>query len=236
MMLHELKQYKTDLDDTHEVWELLNKHCKDAIGTLPIVRGMNTFKKGFGIIHGEAGGRESRNTSNHYTVILDAVLPKDYPKRAKSIICANWKGRYHAKNYGTLHAILPFDGVKIGVCPEDDMFGTEVTLGNKTQAISRWNSFYYNQDITDSSYKALISDFKDVLKRKDLFGLDENTIAQTIAEAYVKPFKLATTKTAEIYNDGGPHELWIGGKCIAIELSLYRKVMREGTRQMQLKF
>jgi len=225
MILSEIKQYKTDLAE-EEVWKLLNKHCKDAIGQLPIVRGMNPFEKGYGLIHGAAGGRVSANTSNHYTVILDALLPKEYPRRGKSIICANWANRKYAGGYGVPYAIVPYDGVTIGVCPDRDIFGAEVTLGTQTRPIYRWNYFYGDNDITAASFPKLLSDFKALLDRRDLWGLEAKTLKETLAKAYSEPFKLATTATSEIYNDGKEHELWIGGKCIAVDMMLYRSVMR----------
>lgn len=229
MMLHEIKQYKTEIDTEEEVWQLLNKHCKHSLNEhLPIVRGMNPFRKNYGIIHGAAGKRESANTTNHYTVILDAVLPKEFPKRSKSIICANWKNRGHAKGYGVPYAIIPFDKVKIGICPEHDMFETEIQLTKQTPAyrIFRWNDWFVNNDVSDKSYGRLIGDLQLLLERRDFWDLNSETIEETIKQAYSKPFKLATTATAELYNDGQKHELWIGGKCLAIELGLYRSVMR----------
>lgn len=240
MMLHEIKRYKTDIENEETVWELLNKHCKDALGTLPIVRGMSAMDNGFGIIHGAAGKRVSANTSNHYTVILDAVLPKEFPKRSASIICGNWKNRHYASGYGRDYAIIPFDGVKIGVCPGRDIFDTEIELSQHPRArimpINRWNDFYRDRDISDKSFANLIRDFKSYLAENDLWDLDPKTIKDVIAKAYSEPFKLATTATAEIYNDGEKHEVWIGGKCIAIDIMLYRSVMRQGTRQAQFKF
>jgi len=229
MILSEIKQYKTDLAE-EEVWKLLNKHCKDAIGQLPIVRGMNPFENGYGLIHGAAGKRQSANTSNHYTVILDAVLPKEFPKRSASIIAANWKNRKYAAGYGEPYAIVPYDGVTIGVCPGRDIFETEISLSNHPRSmartINRWNNFYNDNDITDKSFPKLISDFKALLGRRDILDLDPKTIKETIAKAYAEQFKLATTATSGIYNDGKEHELWIGGKCIAVDMMLYRSVMR----------
>ena len=63
MKLFEIAQYKTDVDE-EKIWDLLNTHCQDALGKLPIVRGMNRFEKGYGVVHGEAGHRESANTTS----------------------------------------------------------------------------------------------------------------------------------------------------------------------------
>lgn len=230
MRLDEIKQYKKQIDTEEEVWKLLNKHCKDAIGQLPIVRGMNEIYSGYAVMHGAAGKRMSANTSNHYTVILDAVLPKEFPKRSGSIICANWKNRAYAAGYGVPYAIVPFDGVKIGVCPGRDIFDTEISLSKHERATARridqWNNFYNDNDITDESFPKLIADFKKFLGRRNMWDLDPKTIKDVIAEAYSKPFKLATTADDGAYNDGEKHEVWIGGKCLAIDMLIYRSVMR----------
>lgn len=241
MRLDEIKQYKKDLMDEEAVWEVLNKHCKDSLGKLPLVRGMNPFDANYGIIHGAAGGRKSANTSNHYTVILDAVLPKEFPKRGASIICANWANRHYAHGYGVPYAIIPFDGVKIGVCPGRDIFDTEISLSKHERArdmsISRWNDWYNDKQISDESFPALIRDFKRYLGNHDFWDLEPQTIRETIAKAYAAPFKLATTADDGAYNDGKKHELWIGGKCVAIDMLLYRRVMAQGrSPQMSLKF
>jgi hypothetical protein len=47
---------------------------------------------------------------------------------------------------------------------------------------------------------------------------------KALKEAYGKPFKLTTTKEAA-YDDGKKHEVWIGGKCIAIEMKLFTTMM-----------
>lgn len=235
MKLYEIAGYKTDLA-AEEAWDLLNKHCKDALKDLnrPIVRGMTNMGTGFGIIHGEAGERRSRNTSNHYTVILDEVLPKEFPKRSKSIICANWYGMTHADRYGTLHAIIPFDGVKIGVCPYMDMWDTEITLGGETGSIPGWNYWLKKVGVTENM------SFNEMVKTMEAHnGGDsdyewlkkiQGNVREELIKAYTKPFKVATTANSNIYNaDEDAREVWIGGKCVAINMKIYSKMMTDRT-------
>lgn len=232
MKLHEVAEaYKTDLN-VQEAWELLNKHCKDALKEInrPIVRGMTNIDSGFGIIHGEAGGRRSRNTTNHYTVILDAVLPKAFPKRSKSIICANWYGLNHADNYGTLYAIIPFDGVKIGVCPYMDMWDTEITLGGETGSIPGWNYWLKKVGVTENmSFEEMVKKLEedDNPEYAWLTKIRDN-VRDELAEAYSEPFRLATTADSDVYNDeGDAREVWIGGKCVAINMKIYSTMMTD---------
>lgn len=61
-------------------------------------------------------------TNNAYNLLL-SNLPswKPYPKRNMSIICTTDKS--HAKKiYGVPYRVYPYDGAKIGVCPEGDIW------------------------------------------------------------------------------------------------------------------
>jgi hypothetical protein len=65
--------------------------------------------------------RESRNTNNFYTALID-VLPswKNWPKRSQSIICSNtYRG---AVTYGTVYVVLPKNQAKIAICPKNDFW------------------------------------------------------------------------------------------------------------------
>jgi len=65
--------------------------------------------------------RKSANTSNWYTqIISNSPLWKKYPRRDKSLICAN--NTLVAGGYGRLYVVLPYDGYRIGVCPENDFW------------------------------------------------------------------------------------------------------------------
>lgn len=243
MKLHEIAEkpakYKTKMKKD-DAWELLNTHCKDAMKSFhtPIVRGMTPIPGGFGLIHGEAGARKSRHTSNHYTVILDAVLPSDYPKRSASMICANWDNLDHADGYGSLYAIFPFDDVKIGVCPDYDIWETEVMLGGVERNIPRWNLNFQDLGVNDTmSFDEMVQHLETLLEENDpakhklpdwLVKIKGN-VRKAFAQGYSDPFRLATTAESRIYDNDNEdrHELWIGGKCYAINMKLYTKLQQE---------
>lgn len=157
------------------------------------------------------------------------MLSSDFPKRSKSIICANWKNRAHANNYGKLYAIIPYDGVKIAVCPEFDIWETKITFGKSTKRIVEWNSEFAKLGISDD---VSFDELAKILNERALnsskpqwlraFKIDSGKVLQ---EAYRKPFVVTTTKNP-VYNDGGKHELWIGGPCIAVDAEIYRKIMK----------
>lgn len=229
------QKYKASVDEV-SAWKLIHRHCKDALPHLatPLVRGMRmTGERSYLTLHGAAGFRTSANTSNHYTVILDHVLsPLGFPKRSASMICANWPNRKHAGGYGVQFAIIPYDGVKIGVCPHYDMWETEIKIGGWSREIHRWNRElkYMGVDEHDT-YEKMVETLElkaETMEEQGWKHSDETWMKaflpgkadKTLKEAYSKPFKLTTTKEA-IYNDGKKHEVWIGGKCVAIELEMF---------------
>lgn len=231
----EEEKYRTETD-AQGAWELLNKHCKDALKDIeqPIVRGMKGFDGGFGVLHGEVGGRKSRNTTNYYTVILDAVLPKEFPKRSASIICANWANRSHAAAYGgRAFAIIPFDGVKIGVCPSMDMWDTQITIGNKKETIQEWNDSLRTAIGNDKiSFEEMMQRLEKARADKEtwipewLEALKPGTVKQEFIDAYRQPFKIATTQNSKVYNDRKRREVWVGGKCVAINMDIFKAMMK----------
>lgn len=105
--------------------------------------------------------RQSANTSNFYTMLLDNLPSwKNYPKRSKSIICTNSKQR--ANSYGTVYSIFPFDGAKIGVCPADDIWYS-FTFGH----ITALNEILDHFDIYPSNYGAMLNS---ILEHADEIG------------------------------------------------------------------
>lgn len=231
--------YKTEITE-EDAFDLLSKHCSEALKTYdkPIVRGMTGLPNNFGLIHGAAGHRESANTTNYYTVILDKILPPEgYPKRGASIICANWENRSHAYGYGhNAFAIFPYDGATIGVCPSYDMWNTRITLGDDEKSINVWNREFIKMGIPpDATFDEIVKRLEMIRTSEDnqnfehhswLFDMEPGNIKKEMAEAYSKPFMLATTSKQQVYNDGVQRELWIGGKCVAIHMSTYKTLKK----------
>lgn len=233
MKLYEIKllkeAFETRLTEEQAIAFILG-HCRDALRTIdtPIVRGMEQ-DEGVDFLKfvGQDGGRESRSTTNHYTTILDDVLPEGYPERSKSIICINYDGIRYAENYGDVFAIIPQDGVKIGVCPDQDIWATEIELGRKSLTLEKWNDVYDELGLSDQYYLDFIHGLESAVETvremddedSPLYTLvDVEDLDEMIREAYTEQFQLATTAKAFEYNDGAEHELWIGGPCIAVRM------------------
>ena len=225
--------------------------CSDALSfaDTPITRGM-TGSEEFYILHGEAGSRASTNTNNIYTIILSELLgKKGYPRRSASIICANYTGRYYASSYGESYRILPNNGVAIGVCPEIDMFATPIKFAGKEMTIVELNDIigdllnFAGKKVTNTTtYDDLISNIAYSLElaknsnppypHLDKFtGVTPKNSRVVIETVYKNAkFSLATPATSEIFNDGNPHELWIGGPCLAIREDVYYDFIEESLK------
>lgn len=231
-----------------KAWKEAELHCKDALklGSSPIVRGSHNT---FGVemparVQGDKGKRKSRNTTNYYTVILDKVLGDlGFPLRSKSIICGTYSNKSYAGNYGDLYAVLPYDGVRIGVCPGKDIFDTWITIGGDDSSIDRWNDVFDDADISAKSFTSIVNGIEKQLKsiaagkdeldswvKQYLIQFKPGTVEQQISTAYSPKkagFKLATTKDKKLLTETAPHELWIGGPCIMLPLKEYKKKMKK---------
>jgi hypothetical protein len=211
--------------------ELLQAHCSDALKHLdkPLWRGFSGKEDAY-LVQGELGGRGSANTTNHYTVLMDHFLtPLGYPKRSASIIMANNENLRAASSYGEIYAVFPYDGVKIGVCEDEDIWFTKFTIGAATHAqkIDAWNDFFDDAGIPDHSYQDLVQGIKETIENKEdeyyslmrnVFGFDPAKIEEILKEAYSPKnlgLHLATSADIQKYEDRD-RELWIGGKCIAL--------------------
>ena len=63
--------------------------------------------------------RESANTSNFYTGLIDGLPAwKEWPKRSRSIVCTN--RRKMAETYGNPLLVLPMNDAKISDCSQPD--------------------------------------------------------------------------------------------------------------------
>lgn len=70
------------------------------------------------------GFRKSQNTDNYYTWMVSDFFDswKEFPPRNHSFICST--SRAYAQIYGTVYCIFPENGVKLGVCPVADIWGS----------------------------------------------------------------------------------------------------------------
>lgn len=149
------------IDSTKSLRKLLKTDYSDAYKALQdgfegIWRGDKNLGYYF-ILDPAATPRQSRNTLNYYTIIIDQSNAwKDYPKRSRSAICSTRFGKarsYDKAGWGAergslgLYCVLPINGGKIGCCPQDDI----------------WESFEPSFEGTDIDY---LSEFNRILAQR----------------------------------------------------------------------
>jgi hypothetical protein len=246
--------YRKEITATEAV-ELIKKHCKNVDFNKPLYRGMGYTKlRDYLLIEGQKGGRQSQNTSNHYTLIIDKLL-KDYhsyaPQRSKSIICTNSIKKAH--NYGNSYIILPFDDTEIGMCEHDDMWESYVRLAGMNLQISEMNLFLKKiikspksyQEIVDAIATDMKSDKPSSFAQKMLdtyiedYNIDEDDedldykeiVEESLYTAYdpehALNMKFGTYKELNISDIDTDHEFWIGGKVIAIHYLEWKYILRQ---------
>lgn len=127
--------------EEEKILEIIDKHCHNAKWMLendrPIWRGdvSRNFHKsinstGYVTVDSMLTTRESQNTVNYYTVLLDNLPAyKDFPKRSKSFVAST--NKFKANFYGDACAIIPYDDAKIGIVGENDMWDIRIPLFGK---------------------------------------------------------------------------------------------------------
>jgi len=222
--------------------DLLKANCWSALEHVdtPLWRGTKKSSEDAYFIHGEAGetGRESANTTNHYTILMDTFLPYyGYPLRSKSIIFANNANYDYASSFGKSYAVFPYDSESIGVCQKYDLWQTEAFRigqypGAKT--FSDWNYFWSNYGISSASWKEFERTLTEKMAEEDTirgqdfrkwFGPPEKL--RSVFEKAFSPenLHLELTNTENVYDIEGEHELWMSGKCIAIKKNVYHDIL-----------
>ncbi len=108
-----------------EIKTFLEEKCPIAYNSpFKIYRGIRSGSNYF--MYGDSNSfeRKSANTFNYYTLLLDNVLPewKEYPKRSRSFICTTNKN--YSRVYGRSYQVFPVGNPLIGICPDDDFWGS----------------------------------------------------------------------------------------------------------------
>lgn len=234
-------KYKVEIDE-EEAIKLIKTYCSKVDIEAPFWRGMSKQSNNFYIFEAENGNRVSASMSdsgNYYNAIIDHVIKdenKSYPLRGKSIICGNNANFKHALSFGRqMFAIFPYDDTTIGYLPTFDIWHCNVKFDEKSIDLLSFNEMLHYFKIDSLQYDLIISGIKEVVKNdneKDelyklyrdrlisLVGTDISKIEHNI----IKSFKSLGHFFDKYKNDEIPRELWIGGKCIAIEFRTYLKI------------
>jgi hypothetical protein len=118
------KTRSASIEKESELLKMLSSDYTDAVKAFnngnKIFRGTSSTDD-YMITDPSIGTRISANTYNYYTLVIDnSSAWKAYPKRSKSIICTS--SPEYADEYGTIYAVFPINGSKIGVCSDEDFW------------------------------------------------------------------------------------------------------------------
>lgn len=216
--------------------------CSDAIWMIdaePLWRGDRNIKlddDDAGVVDTSATRRRSENTSNHYSEIFDNIPEySDFPKRQRSFIASTSKN-VAASFSGRVFCIIPFNGVKIGVCPGPDMWDTHINIpeltGSEDVSIYDINTFLQNLEVADT-WEAIVELDRKLASEEDQYlmhlfytpfkkfapspGAHRNFLK--ILRAGMAPqntrMEVTTTKGLKQFS-GKKQEVWVGGKCIIL--------------------
>lgn len=160
-----LSEGRTNKIDPSYAIEYIRKHCMKSATTWAkndsaLYRGHVYVGSDYGLVSPKKHKRASANTSNEYTLLIDnSPKWKAYPNRAKSLICGNTESAAYGVT-SEKYLVLPVDGSKIGVCPEDDFwdsFGNtyEGQMNDFNDELRRMYDYMFGKTPAQSSYAAL---------------------------------------------------------------------------------
>ncbi len=132
-----------NLLEMDEFNKIMLKCCNnvDLVNDIPIMRSINSeLEEDFYLVDHRKIERQSSNTSNYYTLIMDnSEKWKDFPKRKHSVVCSlndSYMGNEYRvvplNNYDKIlkkYNINTFSEPKWGVCPKNDLWDSfNITL------------------------------------------------------------------------------------------------------------
>lgn len=160
--------YKTKISEDDAI-KLIKEHCKNVDVNKPLFRGMNRGDD-FCVIEGQKGGRKSKNTTNHYTLIIDEQLKNKFshaPLRSKSLICSN--NLSYTSSFGNAtYALFPYDDVEIGKCEYQDLWDTNIFFTREFRGSIDFINIMLNEVIKNpASYGEIVKAIAKVLDNPD---------------------------------------------------------------------
>lgn len=232
--LTEKTSHRTSLTKD-EIVKIFKENCSNAHPDYPFWRGMRGNEDGI-ILEGQARSRRSINNSNHYTIAMDHFIKKrgnDLPLRSACTIAGSNNMLNQVHNFGPdIYAIFPFDGVKIGVSQEMDLWGYRFPINGHLLTLNKLNGLYQDANITDSDYFSFVRELKKYIEENkedsddklvEIFGDDVDGTLKQIYDTEME-FNFVDSKEMEHISS---KEVWIGGKCLAIAKDVYREIKKD---------
>jgi hypothetical protein len=242
--------------DLSDAIKTIKSHCRDAMWMIsedrPLYRGERnetTIKKlnktGCLAVDPSKTERASQNTSNFYTLIFDNIPSmKDYPKRSRSFIASTSFGRAEQYTHNTddVMIMIPYNGVKIGIVPEEDIWDIKINLFNRERNLPNMNrTIFTDLNLSSTDWSKWI-EFDKLLKAGGeaaynrlghaiSFGQADkhrNDFLETVMAAYSPEetgFECCTTE--DFPHDARNNEVWVSGPVLLISLNMWADIKEE---------
>jgi len=241
-----------------EVVKKLKKNCSNALDAYnkgkKLFRGYYDSKGDYLFVDPKQGKprKSAYAKGNYYTLLMDNLPSwKQYPKRSQSLIMSSshTKASEYTFSPNTLYIVFPYDGSKIGVAPEDDIFFSFNMYGEYSTIMGTGNIFsdFMNEILKmagsnqpDSSWSALKNAFslfdKKITQVKDEYSgthskyqyeefkdfLKKNYKNNMLKmfDSVMNPIKNKFRLTTDITKIPASRECWTDGKCIMVNQGL----------------
>ena len=230
--------------DRYEATKLLNTKCKKTVSSGNFLyRESKDTGSDYALTDPTSGEpRVSRNIVNYFTLLIDNLPSwKKFPKRSRSVVCSTTMAGAYGYGSGTVKkVVVPFDGVKIGLCSDSDYWDSFERIGSVYNFVNTLHREFglYGMEVNDKSWpdlkKALIKlsvgdvnegpfyKFGDITKHWDCKG-DFIKHLDDILNPYDNGFKLF--KAGDKLHSGN-HEAWVGGKCVIVRSRIFEEFIK----------
>ena len=242
LLVTRISEDVTPIADLDKAISLIKDKCSDCIRLLKarkfIYRGWGGKVDVDTINLVDPITRKSIDTSNFYTLIFDNHPEMtEFPKRSKSLIASN--NHISAGGYGWPTILIPFNGVKIGIVNNPDIWDVCCKIFNSNIDIKTMN-LYFSYEFSDSSWTTFKSQLKNPRYKEELFNQlknnysiditpDDRNLYDIVIEGYSpKVTGLTYCTTADSKLDKlarHKSEVWIGGTCLSVPREMISEII-----------
>ena len=212
--------------------ELLLKNCKQAIKAYKngseMFRGVDHNNDYLYIDPKKGIRRSASGIPNYYTYIMTNEKEwKAYPKRSRSLICVT--ERSSAEGYGDPYIVFPYDGAKLGICENTDIWHSFKNVEHINIFLRTVKSVFVLVYGIRGDYDNSFKTFKDACKKVDNDSLNPSIIDDMFNHSkgfkytgnfykdLCKVFSPDGFKLAKIGDNlGAYHEVWTDSECIMV--------------------
>ena len=246
----EVKPYEKQVIDTGNVETLLRQFCPayDNLLVTPIWRGFKNHDEAVLKIDPGTGIRQSQNTTNYYTELLDHnPYYKDWPQRSRSLICTTEHNRaysYRDIHVGGVYALFPGRGAHIAICSGHDIWEAEAYIPFFGGHVTFPDLNYYLHELgLPSRYEGMVNVvknkwFKDNLeimcRNMETKAPDPATFLPQIMEGMAPAVVNFDLMSVEDYAGSGIHgrEMWIGDPVIIVREAIFNELLEKRTSDL----